>query len=104
MNERKRPSVITYADVREWFDRALASEKGLIVECETHGAAVSLNQRLHRFRRQDREANAVVYEPGHPMHNSSVYDILFWPPPVNDETEVKIYKRTPEMFKTREIE
>lgn len=96
-------SPVTYADCREWLDAALESDRGIIITCNTHGEAVNLNQRLHRFRRMDRDSNRNTYPPEHPLHRSSIYDGLFWAPPGPDTTEIAVKKRSVGAFKVRPI-
>lgn len=65
-----------FADVRDYLDRALDTERGVRVVCETAGGAVNLRQRLYRWRAIDRKQNAELYPKGDVMHGRSVYDAL----------------------------
>lgn len=69
-------SPLAFDDIREIFDRALASAKGVRVKTETPGAAVQLRHRMNAFRSLARRENAKIYPEDNPMHGRSVYDRL----------------------------
>jgi hypothetical protein len=63
-----------YDDCRDIFERATLDPKGARAKAGTREAAVALRTRLHYFRTLDRQANADIYDAGHPMHGRSLYD------------------------------
>lgn len=66
-----------YDDVRELFDQALSSPKGIRITCRTRDAAVILRQRFNYFRKLHRlESKEIHPDPNDPRHGRSVYDIL----------------------------
>lgn len=69
-------SILSYEDVRAHFDRALSSEKGLILRFKSPGQAIHFRQRGYKFRVLDRIRNTELYPDGDPMHGCSPYDIL----------------------------
>lgn len=69
-------SISAYGDCRDALDRALESERGIKIECETSGMAIRLRHRMNSFRSRDRQTNSKTYEATHPMHNASAYDKL----------------------------
>ena len=66
----------SYDDCRDIFERATLDPKGARAKAGDHSAAISLRTRLHYYRTLDRQANAGIYDPGHPMHGRSLYDSL----------------------------
>lgn len=73
-------SIFSYADVRSIMDRALASEKGVRIKCDSLGHAFNLRQRFYSYRLMDRQENAKTYEPSDPLYNRSVYDKIIVSP------------------------
>lgn len=69
-------SPLAFDDVREIFDRALNSKRGIRIPCSSRGSAMVLRSRFNYFRKMDRTQNAEVYPPDHPMHKRSAYDRL----------------------------
>lgn len=65
------------ADLRAYLDRALEAERGIRVTCDSHNLAVSLRQRLYRFRKTEQDAAKELYPAfDDPMHGRTVYDRL----------------------------
>jgi len=69
-------SPLAFDDIKDAFDRAVASPKGIRISCDSHGAAVVLRSRFNYFRKQDREDNKRTYPPDHPLSGRSPYDRL----------------------------
>lgn len=71
------PSLLSYTDVQAAFDKAIASEKGVILRFDTAQARNRFMFRAFTFRGLDRKNNKVLYpEPAHTMHGRSIYDTL----------------------------
>lgn len=69
-------SLKAYDECRDLFDQALADPKGARACLETYDACVGMRTRMHYFRKLDREANEKTYPVNHPMHGTSIYDVL----------------------------
>jgi hypothetical protein len=69
-------SIHSYPDVRQLFDQALESEKGLRLTFETEAQAITNAGRFNAFRVRDRKENAKTYPADHTMHGRSPYDGL----------------------------
>jgi len=67
-------SPLAFDDVREAFERAIETEKGIMIRCKSHAHATTTRSRFNYFRKLDRVENQKVYPPGNPMHGKSVYD------------------------------
>lgn len=65
-----------YEDIRPYFEKALASEKGIRVELPTKGQAVNLRQRLYTLRKLDRIASTDTFDIGDERYGVSPYDLL----------------------------
>lgn len=64
----------TYSDSEEYFEQALASERGIAVDFATAGQATNFMQKLNSFRVKQRKTNSKVYPDGHPLHNRTPWD------------------------------
>jgi len=65
------------ADVRDWLESALASERGIrIGPFSDEGECIRQRQRIYTFRSNDRKESRKIYEADHPMHGKSPYDGL----------------------------
>lgn len=62
--------------LRDVWDRALASPRGIRVKQPNHPAAVNFCAKLNRFRAQDRKANDEIFPEGDPRRGKSVFDAL----------------------------
>lgn len=70
-------SLLAYSDVKEVFDRAIASEKGVNLYFGTAKERDRFMFRSLYFRVLDRRNNAILYpEPAHTMHGASIYDTI----------------------------
>lgn len=69
-------SPLAFDDIREAFDRAVTSPKGLRISCDTREAAFALRSRFNYFRSLDKRENRTTYPEGHRMHGRSIYDRL----------------------------
>lgn len=70
-------SMLAYEDVKEVFNRALESEKGLLIKYHDEAAAKRFIFRGNAYRALCRAENTRVYpEETHPMHGRTVYDTL----------------------------
>jgi len=100
-------SPLAFGDVREAFDRALNSPKGIRIPCETRGAAIVLRSRFNYFRKIDRDESKRVYPIDHGMYNCSAYDKLILRVPAKgapDETVLYIEPRLSTDMQIEEIE
>jgi len=86
-------SLEAFADCEEHFNRALAAERGIVIECETEGQANQLRQRLNTYRVRIRTLNTKVYPEDHPMHGKSQWDHLICRIPKESPNEVVIDKQ-----------
>lgn len=81
-----------FEEIKEAFERALGTPKGIRIPCANRSAATRLRHRFNRFRKLDRQDNAAVYPAGHPLHKRSVYDNLCLRiPPKGDVDETFLY-------------
>lgn len=69
-------SIMAYEDIKAYFEKALTSEKGLMLTFNTKGMAVHFRQRGYKFRALDRIRNTELYPEGDTMYGKSPYDIL----------------------------
>lgn len=67
-------SPLSSEDIRETFNRALESEKGIRVRCKSSAEATNLRSRMNKWRKTDREASRLVYPEDDPRHGVSIYD------------------------------
>lgn len=74
MNWNKSP--LAYADIRDTFERALATPHGIRISFNSHSQAVRERARFNYYRKLHRKENLETYPLGHPMHGQSVYDTL----------------------------
>jgi hypothetical protein len=99
-------SPLAFDDVRELFERALASPKGIRVVCVSRSEAIVRRGRFNYFRKLNRRESMDVYERGHPMHGKSPYDrlVLRVPPKgAKDEHVLYVEPRSTEDFLVEEI-
>jgi len=95
MNWNQSP--LAFADIREAFDRAIATQRGIRIKCGTHAEAVIRRSRFNYFRKMNRAENKETYPPGHNLHGNSVYDTLILRIPsrgAEDATYLYIEPRT----------
>jgi hypothetical protein len=99
-------SLLAFDDLRPHFDRALGSERGIKITCDSYSQAVILRARFNYYRKLDRQSNKRTYGEEHPLHNRSIYDRLILRVPKKgtaDENCVFLEKRSPEAWKIEEI-
>jgi len=65
-----------YPDIRAVLDKALASEKGVLLRFPDEKAAQTFRGRVHTLRYLDRKENKKIYAPDDPMFGRSAYDPL----------------------------
>lgn len=83
-------SLLSYIDVKEVLDKALESEKGLLLKFVDEKAANRFRFRANNFRGLDRIENQKIYaDATHAMHGRSAYDTLAL---VIDGNKVKVKK------------
>jgi len=70
-------SLLSYHDVKELLDKALASPKGLTIELKNVKEAIRWLSRANSFRILDRKNNKALYPEGHTLHSTSPYDVLY---------------------------
>ena len=63
-------------DVYDILDRALNDNRGVRIRFGREGDAIQLRLRIHEARHSERRRNRLAYDPGHEMHNRSIYDGL----------------------------
>lgn len=69
-------SLMSYNDVKEILDKALATPKGVELEFPTRPGAIRWLSRANTFRTLDRKNNEKLYPEGHQMYGCSPYDTL----------------------------
>lgn len=74
MSYNKSP--LAFDDVREAFEKALTSTRGVKILCASRGAAVVLRSRFNYFRKIHRCESRSIYTPDHPMWGKTPYDRL----------------------------
>ena len=67
---------MAYKDCYDAMERALESSKGIRMRFPDEGKATYYRMRCHNARAIRRAENAKTYERGHPMHGTSIFDIL----------------------------
>lgn len=67
-------SPLSHEDIRETFNRALESAKGIKVLCRTSAEATNLRSRMNKWRKQDRENSKEIYPSDDPRYGTSIYD------------------------------
>lgn len=65
-----------FLGARETLNRALESEKGIILKFPTRAAAMNFRARCNTARKRDREENKRTYDKDDPMHGCSPWDCL----------------------------
>ena len=65
-----------YLDCFSLLDRALEDPRGIRAEVPSLNNALRLRLRIHQARAIDRKDNASTYDPDHPLHGRSPYDLL----------------------------
>lgn len=99
-------SPLAFDDIREVFDKALNSNKGLRISCVNRGAAFVLRSRFNYFRTIDRRESAKIYPTDHPMWAKSAYDKLVLRIPAkgtDEENILYIEKRRADKLRFEEI-
>lgn len=67
-------SLDAYIDCDKHFNKAIESERGIVIECGDPGQAVRLRTRLNFYRSLVRKQNLRVYPEDHPMHGSTMWE------------------------------
>lgn len=67
-------SLGSYQDCRDLFEKAEEDLKGCRIYIGDQGQANHFVMRLHQARELIRKENKQLYDPGHPMHGTSIYD------------------------------
>lgn len=93
-------SIAAYPDVEKLFDRALASEHGLVLTFNDKKEATLNAGRFNAYRVRLRRENSRTYPADHPMHNSTPYECLMIR---RKDNIVRIEKLTLNRFKLEEI-
>lgn len=89
----------SYEDIRPYFERALATEKGIRLETRSRGQAIHLRQRLYKLRQLDRLRSTDLFEPGDERRGVSVYENV----EVIIEDEVNVIIRPIEPVRIEEL-
>lgn len=95
-------SVDAYPDVEALFERALASEKGIVVTFATPEQATINRGRMNAYRVRLRKANAKIYPEGHHMHAKTPYEGLVLRKP-EGSNRIEIEKLGVERYNVEEI-
>lgn len=93
-------SALSHDDLRDAFDRALASPRGIKILTESRSAMLHLKHRLYKFRNTDRKVSKDLYPPGDPRFGTSIYDALA----IQQDETTLIVKRGEGGLKIEEIE
>lgn len=93
-------SIAAYPDVEALFDKALASDKGLLLTFADPKEATVNAGRFNAFRVRVRRENKRVYPADHPMHNATPYDCLMIRKKGN---EVRVEKLILERFNVEDL-
>lgn len=83
-------SLLSYADVQEALDRALASERGISISFDSHGQAIRFRHRAYSLRKILREKSGEIYKPGEFAYGRTPYDALAFPDPERLEGVEKV--------------
>jgi hypothetical protein len=67
-------SPLAFEDMKELFERAMQSPKGISVTCRSRRQAMNTRSRLNYLRQKDREANKEIYPTEHPLWGNSAWD------------------------------
>lgn len=92
-----------FADLREILDRALESERGLVLVMDSPGKATNLVQKMNYFRRQERLMSHELYPPEHRMFGRTAWDGLRIMKPAKDSCEVHVNPLTADIKEIREL-
>lgn len=95
--------IAAYPDVEALFDRALASERGLVLTFSTEAEATLNAGRMNAYRVRLRRENAKTYPADHPLHGTSPYEGLMVRRDPTNRCLVKIEKLTVERFNVEEL-
>lgn len=63
-----------YEKELRYFEKAIASDKGIKITTQDHGHAVNLRMRLNRLRAAIRRQNTAIYHPSDPRYGVSPFD------------------------------
>ncbi len=69
-------STLAYPDIKDYFERAIDTERGIKITCADEKAATMYKHRINYFRVLHRKDNQRVYPEGHPLHGRSPYDVF----------------------------
>lgn len=71
-------SILSYPDIRNAFDQAVDSVKGIRIKFDDIKAAHYFSRRCNAFRALDRKENKKIYadDPAHSLFGRSVYDTI----------------------------
>lgn len=81
----------TYSDCFDAYDKALEQSRGIRMRYPDYGHAYFMRMRLHMARKIIRKENGLIYEPGHAMHNCSIYDPISVKIRAGDEGSYWVY-------------
>lgn len=100
-------SPFAFGDLRDLFQKAMETPKGLRIIQENRGRAIRLSMRLNYLRKMNRKENALTFPVDHPLHMRSEWDKLEISVPKKgtpDEHCVYIRHRKMEDLKIEELE
>jgi hypothetical protein len=97
-------SILAFDDIRQVFDRALQTPRGLKIPCPSRGKAINLRSRFNYFRKIDRDESLKIYPTDHPMFGRSSYDKLALRVPEKGHPEENILFIEPHSAESYKIE
>jgi hypothetical protein len=99
-----QPAVkIKYPEMETFWDRALASEKGIAITLETPQKATRRSLELNAFRASVRKGNALIYPLGDPMHDATPWDRLVVQKDRDNPCRILIKEREVETVSVEEL-
>lgn len=93
-------SIAAYPDVEALFEKALASEKGLVLTFKDANEATVNAGRFNAYRVRLRRENKKTYPADHMLHNATPYDCLMIR---KKDNVVRVEKLILERFNLEEI-
>jgi len=69
-------STLAYPDIKDYFEQAMESDRGIKIICADQKAATMYKHRINYFRVLHRKDNQKLYPEDHALHGRSPYDIF----------------------------
>lgn len=96
-------SIAAYPDIEALFERALASERGLVLTFPSPAEATLNAGRMNAYRVRLRKENAKTYPADHSMHGSTPYEGIMIRRDPNNRCVVKVEKLVIGRFNMEEL-